>query len=521
MWQHDDPEASPLGAPLTRGRFLADGLPLAAIAAASATGFRGRDATIARLARQLDGRVVVPGSAGYDSARRLFNALYDDVRPLAVVQATGAADVSRTIAFAQHQGIPLIPRSGGHSFAGYSTGTGIVLDVSRINHIVVAPSGTRARVGAGVKLIQLLTELGRAHLAVPAGFCPTVGISGLTLGGGIGRMSRKHGLTLDLLRRVRLVDAGGHLLTADQDLNPDLYWACRGGGGGNFGIVTEFEFDLVPLNTPVTRYSFAWPWSHRAQAFEAWQQWSIGSPREFQDSFTFSTSGPGATTPSVGLDGTYLGPRQQATRHLAELQASVGVAPILREMDVTDYVTAIKDIFCENISVNRCVPETQGGSVKRFGLSIKSTFVNGTWPTAAVNVISDWLERRQRNTVMTRNPARENLGKIWFDALGGAVASVPSKATAYVHRRENFIVQYQSRWSVGAGEPVQVANLEWLRGFHDAMAQWNHGAYVNYTDPDLHDYAQQYYGTNLARLRAIKRAYDPDNFFRFPQSIPR
>jgi FAD/FMN-containing dehydrogenase len=503
---------------LTRGRFLADGLPLAAIVAASVTGFAGRDAAIARLSRQLDGRVVVPGGAGYDSARRLFNALYDNVRPLAVVRATGATDVSRTIAFAQHEGIPLIPRSGGHSFGGYSTGTGIVLDVSRMKHIIVAPSGTRVRVGAGVTLIQLLTELGRAHLAVPAGFCPTVGISGLTLGGGIGRMVRKHGLTLDLLRRVRMVDAGGRVLTADRDQNPDLYWASRGGGGGNFGIATEFEFDLVPLNTPVTRYSFAWPWSRRDQAFQAWQQWSIASPREFQDSFTFSTSGPGAT-PSVGLDGTYLGPQQQADRYLAKLRASVGVAPTLHQIDVTDYVTAIKDVFCENISVNRCIPDTQGGSVRRFGLGIKSTFVNGTWPTAAVNVIGDWLERRQRDAVMTRNPARENLGKIWFDALGGASASVPSEATAYVHRRENFIVQYQSRWSVGASEPVQAANLEWLRGFHEAMAQWNHGAYVNYTDPDLQDYAQQYYGTNLARLRAIKRAHDPHNFFRFPQSI--
>jgi len=356
---------------------------------------------------------------------------------------------------------------------------------------------------------------------VPAGFCPTVGVAGLALGGGIGRMARKYGLTLDLLRRVQLVDAEGRLLTADQDQHQDLFWACRGGGGGNFGIVTELEFDLVPLNTPVTRYAFTWPWSHRAHVFKAWQQWSIDSPREFQDDLTFSTAGLGATSPNVGLDGTYLGSPRNAMRYLAKLQAAIGVSPILHDVDVTDYVTAIKDVFCENISVNRCITEPQGGEVSRYGISIKSTFVHGSWPTAAVDVITEWLERRQHDSVMTRNPARANLGKIWFDALGGAVASVPSDATAYVHRQATFCVQYQSRWSVGAPEPVQAANLEWLRGFHAAMTPWNRGAYVNYTDPDLPDYLEQYYGANLGRLRAVKRAYDPHNLFHFPQSIPR
>ena len=462
----------------------------------------------------------MPGNAGYDSARLLFNSLYDAVRPLAVVQAANIADVSRTLAFAQHEGMQLILRSGGHSFAGYSTGPGVVLDVSRMNRIVVEPSGNRARVGAGVKLIQLLTELGRVQRAVPAGFCPTVGITGLALGGGIGRLTRKHGLTLDVLRRVRLIDVHGRMLTADRDQHPDLLWACQGGGGGNFGVVTELEFDLVPIGMPVTRYWFAWPWSRRAQVFEAWQQWSIESPREFQDDFTFSTAGPQATTPSITLEGIYLGPRTKAATYLAELEAAAGVAPTTRKIDVTDYVTAIKDIFCEEVSVSECASELQGGKVKRFGLSIKSTFVDGRWPKAAVEVIGEWLERRQRDAVMTRDPSRENLGKIWFDALGGAAASVPGTASAFPHRSATFIAQYQSRWSVNAPKEVRDANLEWLRGFHGAMSSWNRGAYVNYTDPDLDDYLSQYYGANLGRLQSIKRAYDPRNFFRFPQSIP-
>ena len=504
---------------LTRPQFLAEGAGLAA--SATGIGTRRRPA-FGRLAQQIEGRVLIGGSQGYDSARLLFNPLFDDVRPSAVVQATTGADVSRTIAFAQHEGIPLVARSGGHSFGGYSTiGQGIVLDVSRMNQIVVAPSARSVRVGAGVRMIQLLTELGRSHRAVPAGICPTVAVAGLTLGGGIGRMTRKYGLTLDLLRRVRMIDARGRVLTADKDQNPDLFWACRGGGGGNFGIVTDLEFDLVPLVGPITRYSFAWPWSHRAQVFEVWQQWSNRSPHEFQDDLTISTAAPGGPTPSIGLDGTYLGPQPKADPYLKELLTGIGVATILSEVGETDYVTAIKDIFCENISVNRCIPETLGGAVPRFGLSIKSTFVHGRWPTAAIDVIATWLERRQRDSVLMREPARQNLGKIWFDALGGgAMSAVSRDATAFAYRDATFCVQYQSRWNVGAPKAVIDANLEWLSGFYAAMAPWNRGAYVNYADPDLRDPLPEYYGANLGRLRTVKRAYDPHNFFHFGQSIP-
>jgi FAD/FMN-containing dehydrogenase len=514
---------------LTRRDFLARG---AALGVASATGLAAcggsskrriaatGDPAFARLAKQLEGRVLVPGSPSYDSARLIFNPRYDDVRPLAIVEAAGAEDVARTIAFVQDHGVPLVSRSGGHSLAGYSTGPGIVLDVSRLNKITLDASAARARVGAGAQLIQVLTQLGRADVAVPAGLCPTVGIAGLTLGGGIGRMSRKHGLTLDALRRLDLVDARGRRLTADASTHPDLFWASRGGGGGNFGVVTAFEFDVVPLDTPVTLYNLSWPWSHRRQAFEAWQQWSRSSPPEFQSAFTLATSGPSGKSPSIELEGSYLGASDKAAPHLAELEASVGVAPTMRKLRTTDYVTAIKDAFCEGIIPEYCVAESSGGVVKRFGLSIKSTFVHGTWPAAALDVISEWLERRQHDPLLTREPAATNLGKIWFDALGGAVASVRSDATAFVHRDASLCAQYQSRWNVGAPRAVQDANLEWVRGFHAAMAEWNRGAYVNYSDPDLRDYAQQYYGANLARLEQVKRTYDPHDFFRFPQSIP-
>ncbi len=516
---------SPRRSGLTRRRFLAEGVALGAAVGLGACGGssgsaggrpRGR---LARLAGRIQGRVVVPGSPEYDSARRVFNARYDRVRPAAIVEAASARDVAETIAFARENDAQFVLRSGGHSMAGYCTGPGIVLDVSRLNTITVNSALTRVRVGPGVTLIQLLTQLGSIRRVVPAGTCPTVGINGLTLGGGIGHMTRKNGLTLDLLRSIELVDAKGRRLTADERTNPDLFWASRGGGGGNFGVVTELEFELLPLPPVVTRYAFEWPWSHRAEAFAAWQEWSAASPPEFQGYLVLSTSGTASATPYIEVDGMYLGPEASAKPHLDGLLASVGAAPTLRQIDSTNYVTAVKDVFCKGVPVPQCVPEPEG-KAPRWGLSIKSTFVEGVWPAEAVDVISEWLERRQRNPLMTRLPVESNLGKIWFDSLGGEVSSIPPEATAFVHRQAASCVQYQSRWNVDAPAAVKDANIAWLEGFHASMSKWNRGAYVNYPDPTLEDYAQQYYGANLPRLQQVKRAYDPDNVFHFPQSIP-
>lgn len=510
---------------LTRRRFLGEGLALGTAVGLAACGGSSGSATgrprgeLARLAGRIQGRVLVPGSPGYNAGRRVFNARYDGVRPSAIVEAASAEDVVRAIAFVRETDAQFVIKTGGHSMAGYCTGPGIVLDVSRLNGIAVDSSRARARVGPGVTLIELLTQVGNVGRVVPAGTCPTVATGGLTLGGGIGHMTRKYGLTLDLLRSIEVVDADGRRLIADEHRHPDLFWASRGGGGGNFGVVTGLEFELVPLPPVVTRYAFQWPWSHRAQAFAVWQEWSVASPPEFQDLLVLSTAGTARSTPYVEVNGMYLGPESNATRHLDGLLASVGVAPTLRQIDTTDYVTAVKDVFCRAVPVQQCVPEPEG-KAPRWGLSIKSTFLDGVWPPEALDVISEWLERRQRNPLMTRLPVESNLGKIWFDALGGAASSVPPEATAFVHRHAASCAQYQSRWNVDAPAAVKDANITWLEGFHAAMAKWNRGAYVNYPDPTLEDYAEQYYGANLPRLQTIKRAYDPDNLFHFAQSIP-
>lgn len=514
---------------LTRRQLIGRGLVLgtAAVAGVSgcatatkraAPGYPVSTADLSALAERISGRVVLPDGPNYDDSRVLFNSVYDYVRPLAIVQAGDAQDVARTIEFASGNGIALVPRSGGHSFAGYCTGPGIVLDVSPMKDVAIGPGGKTARIGSGAKLLDVLTPLAAQARAVPSGFCPTVGIAGVSLGGGIGRLSRMYGLTLDWLRGIELVTADAKVVRADATTNPDLFWAHRGGGGGNFGVVTALEFETAPIPPPVVRYSYAWPWSSRYRAFEAWQQWSNASPHGFQSDFTLSTGAPGGT-PTVTAEGIYLGSLAQAQPHLDALESGVGVKPTARQIDTTDYATAIKDVFCAGLTDAQCRLLNQGGKVNRYGTSIKSTFVSGIWPGAAVDTITEWLERRQNDPVLTREPAGSNLGKVWFDSVGGAVSAVSPDATAYVHRNATFCGQYQSRWDPAAPAEVREANIEWLRGFHAAMEPWNSGAYVNYTDPDLVGWQQKYYGANYSRLQSVKARWDPHGFFTFPQGI--
>jgi hypothetical protein len=394
-----------------------------------------------------------------------------------------------------------------------------VLGTSRLNSIDISPDTKTVRMGAGVKMLPQLETIAKAGKVLPAGFCPSVAIAGLALGGGIGRLTRTYGLTLDAMRSVEIVTADGRILRADAHTNPDLYWACRGGGGNNFGVVTSFEFDLFPIPKSVTSYTLTWPWAQRYQAYAAWQAWQRASPTTNQGELTFSTGAPGAT-PTVTIEGIHQASPDKTKRLVDQLISAVGSLPSSQTLEPSDYVSAVKDIFCKNTPSGQCTVETVGGSLSRFALSIKSTFIHGAWPRSALDVITEWLERRQRDPVMTRQPPNKNLGKIWMDALGGAMATVPSNGTAFPYRDATFCVQYQSRWVPDAPEAVQAANVEWLEGFHSAMRKYNRGAYVNYSDPTLVNWPEEYYGSNLPRLQAIKRRYDPGNFFNFQQSIP-
>src|SRR4051794_2763317 len=257
---------------LERGGRLALALPLAGPLAWAAppTGI------FAELARRLQGDVVTPGEAGYDQARVLYNTRFDAVRPRAVVFCESLQDVERTVHWARKHKVRIAPRSGGHSYGGYSTTTGVVVDVSRIAAVSV-DAQHRAAVGAGARLIDVYDRLWLRGVTVPAGTCPTVGIAGLALGGGIGFAARKFGLTCDNLVEARIVLANGKALNCNAREHPDLYWALRGAGGGSFGIVTRLVFRTHPVGM-VSTYSLEWPWADARRVVAAWQRLAPHAP---------------------------------------------------------------------------------------------------------------------------------------------------------------------------------------------------------------------------------------------------
>ena len=234
------------------------------------------DGPVRKLGRLLDGDVIAAGSARYGSARLLWDTRFDRLKPRAIAYCANSADVERIVRWARSERIHVVPRSGGHSYAGYSSGNGVVVaDVSRLDNVKV--SGARATVGAGAKLIGVYSALSKHGVTVPGGSCPSVGIAGLALGGGIGYSSRRFGTTADNVTRLQIVTADGELRVGDASHNADLFWACRGGGGGNFGIATEFTFATHPVST-VSTYSIEWPWAQAAPALAAWQQFAPHAP---------------------------------------------------------------------------------------------------------------------------------------------------------------------------------------------------------------------------------------------------
>ncbi|MFB4278747.1 MULTISPECIES: FAD-binding oxidoreductase [unclassified Nonomuraea] len=439
----------------------------------------------ARLRRRLAGTLVLPGDAGYAAARRLYNPAYDGIRPQAVAYCANPADVSACLAFARAAGVRVTSRSGGHSYAGWSTGTGLVIDVSRMSSVAYA--GGRATIGAGAKLIDVYDRLARRGVSIPAGSCPTVGIAGLALGGGIGVVSRKYGLTCDVLESVRVVTADGRLLTCDAGHHAGLYWACRGGGGGNFGVAVSFTFSTHPAGD-LTVFFLHWPWAKAARAVRAWQSWGPSAPDELWSSLHLTRSAGGL---DVRIGGVHLGPRSALDRLLAPLVAGIG-RPSSRSVRTTSYLDAMKIMAgCSSMSVAEC------RRMPRAAFSARSHLAYRRLPADGVRALVNGVARGGRHSVL-------------MDAMGGAIGRVSPSATAFPHRAALFSVQY---YAEGMGR-------SWLRGLHGDMSRYfGDHAYVNYIDPDLGNWRSAYYGSNAARLAEVKATYDPDRVFRLPHGL--
>lgn len=468
------------------------------------------------LAGRLPECTLVPAKPGYDTERVVFNSVFDVVRPAAIVKPTNVEEIQTAIAIAREYGGHLTIRSGGHSFTGMSTGQGIVLDLAALSSVELDLDARTATIGAGTRMVDVTLAIDGTGLAIPSGTCPTVGVAGLVLGGGIGMLTRMYGLTCDSLRSLSMVTAEGDIVRANHDENEDLFWACRGGGGGTLGVVTSFEFDLHPVQTPFTRFDLVWPWGQRAQVFRHWQEWSTAAPRHTTGTFKFTTTGATDATPGIAVDGVFMGTPEDAERFIEDLVHRIGRAPSARMTEVTDYVDAEKDEFYPNMTLDqwRIQNERPVDQLDRWGLSIKSDFQHAAWPDEAVDAISESIERRQADPLLTFGDPGSNLGKVWLEAMGGAVTDVTPGDTAFRHRSARNVAQFQSRWDSSAPREVAKANIEWLREFYAAMAPWRSGnSYLNYADQDDAVGERNYFGDNTQRLKDTADHYDPEGIF--------
>jgi FAD/FMN-containing dehydrogenase len=488
------------GTALTPGAALASG---GAVASGVAPGSRttltdARALDWAALGRGLDGRLIRPGDTAYDDARRLFNSAYDAIRPAAIAYCATPADVSECVAFARRYGVPVTSRSGGHSYAGYSTGKGLIIDVSPMAE--VSYSGGHATVGAGARLVDVYAKLAARKVSIPAGSCPTVGVAGLTLGGGIGVASRQYGLTCDVLESLQIVTAGGKVLTCSPTSNPDLFWASRGGGGGNFGVATSFTF-RTHATRDVTIFFLHWPWAKATAVLKAWQAWGPAAP----DAMWSTCHLDHDPSLDVMVGGLYLGGKAGCERLLQKLADRVGAQPSSRSVTASAYDHAMMVLAgCSNLSVGQChrpgtLPgQASSGRLVRDSFTAKSHFAYAPLSSAGIDALVAQVATGGNHLVL-------------LDALGGAVARIRPDATAFPHRTALYSVQYYAHQNGAAA---------WTRAAHAAMRRhFGDHAYVNYVDPELTGWRQQYYGANAARLARVKAAYDPTRLFRLPQGI--
>ncbi|MFI5898329.1 FAD-binding oxidoreductase [Actinoplanes sp. NPDC051513] len=444
----------------------------------------------------LPGEVVLPGTPGYELARKPAAPLLPDRRPLAVVRCASAGDVAEVVALARRHGLVCAARSGGHCFAGRSSTDGIVIDVSPMR--MVSVSGDAVTVGAGARLGEIYGSLAEHALTVPAGCGPTVGIAGLTLGGGLGILGRSRGLTCDNLLSASVVLADGRTVDCDEHHDAGLFWALRGAGGGQFGVVTSLTFRAVPA-PPATSFRLTWRPADAARVIGAWQAWAPAGPDELAASLLLTVDGDVERPPMLTLSGAMLGAEPATVELLGSFAAMAGAEPLSAVTRHLPFHEAKRRLAAEG-------PPWPGYTFS------KSEFFNRELPEEAIAALV-------AHVVGERAPGQAR--ELDFTPWGGAYNRVPVHATAFAHREAIFLLKHSAAAGLDAPAGARDAARDWLGRSHASVRRWGSGGvYPNFPDPDLTDWPRAYHGANYGRLRRVKAQYDPDGFFRFHQAIP-
>jgi len=442
------------------------------------------------------GNVLLPGSDTYESARTIWNALIDK-HPAVIVQCANTQDVVAAVNFARDNGLVLSVRSGGHNIAGTALcDDGVVVDLSQMKAVSVNPSAKTAQVQAGATLHDFDAAAQEHGLATPLGINSTTGVAGLTLGGGFGWLSRKHGMTIDNLAGVEVVTANGDVLNASENEHPSLFWALRG-GSGNFGIVTRFDFRLHSFGPNALSGLIVYPFSDAKSVFQKWRDYVASAPNELTV-WSVSRLAPPLPflpdsvhgTPILALAFLYSGDDEVKGLELIEPLRHFG-SPLGEAFGVQPYV-AWQQAFD---------PLLTPGSRNYWKSHNFTTLADGLFDEVikAINVLPD------------------DQCEIFFGGIGGATALPSPTSTAYSHRDTMYAMNVHGRWEdKGADEKC----ITWARNFHKASAPFaSGGVYVNFLTADESDRVAAAYGVNYERLSRVKQEYDPKNLFRSNQNI--
>nr|WP_245449033.1 FAD-binding oxidoreductase [Phyllobacterium sophorae] len=444
---------------------------------------------------QLRGSLCLADEAGYDEARTVWNAMIDR-RPAAVVRCHGASDVMRAVRLARDNGLLLAVRGGGHNISGNAVCEGgLLIDLSPMRSVRIDPKTRSARVEPGVTLGEFDKEAQAFALATPLGINSTTGVAGLTLGGGFGWLSRKFGFTVDNLTSADVVTADGTLLQANATDNPDLFWGIRG-GGGNFGVVTSFEFKLHPIGPEVVSGLIVHPFARARELLAGYRQVAAQAPDELTIWVVLRKAPPLPFLPAethgkeiVVFAVCYTGEPGKAQEALAPLRAlGEPIADVIGPQPYAAWQTAFDPLL------------TPGAY--------------NYWKSHNFTALSDGLVDTLVDSIGTLPTAE---CEVFIAQLGGASGRIAADATAFPHRDANFVMNVHTRWRE---REDQEASIKWARGLFAATAvHATGGVYVNFMPEDETDRVAGAYGSNYARLMALKAKFDPDNLFRLNQNI--
>lgn len=438
------------------------------------------------LAQGVRGAVVLPGDPDYETGRRVWNGMIDR-RPRVIVRCADVADVVAAVNFAAAEGLVVAVRGGGHNIAGNAVcDDGLVIDLGGMRRIGVDPKRRRARAEGGVVWGDLDAATQAHGLATTGGLVPSTGIAGFTLGGGLGYLMRRCGLACDNLVSAQLVTAEGRVVTADAAQESDLFWGLRG-GGGNFGVVTSFEFDLHPVGPYLPAAVAGHPLARARDVLRFYREFSGGAP----DIVTVyaNLARPDPESPRVGMRAVYTGPEEGGERALHDVRAFG--TPDISELRPVSY-----------LELQRLVePMFPAGRLNYWKANFFSALSD-----ELIDIVVDGFERA---------PSRYSI--IAFEPMGGAVARVDKTATAFEHRDAMYSLLILAGWEDAAETDRNVA---WARDLWQRTRPFSTGGvYVNYLGAEGDERVREAYGVNHERLAALKMKYDRGNFFRLNQNI--